>query len=150
MTQSQENEWGCALVKTYSPKSKAWSGALGEQLIRELYPDGWKPVKLGGFRPDWETKDYIIEVKTQSWFTPGTAGEKIFGVPVKYRNIPDLYKKPLVVVCFGKAESIWFDMERDTKLVQIIDFWKSMDITYQRGSELFVKTNAVTLCDHEL
>jgi hypothetical protein len=145
MSKSQENEWGCALVEAYRPKkskAKAWSGILGEQLIREVYPSGWKPVKLSGFKPDWETKDFIIEVKTQSWFTKGTAGEKILGVPVKYRNIPALYKKPLVIVCFGRAESIWFDMPRDESLVRIIDFWKSMNITYQRGSELISPTGA--------
>jgi hypothetical protein len=139
MTKSQEREWGRALVEPYRPKNskaKAWSGLLGEQLIREIYPDGWSPKKLGGFKPDWETKDVVIEVKTQSWFTPGTAGEKILGVPVKYRNLPALYNKPLVIVCFGRAESIWFDMPRDETLVRIIDFWASMNITYQRGSEL--------------
>ena len=139
MSKSQENEWGRALVEPYRPKNSkanAWSGVLGEQLIREVYPDGWTPAKLDGFKPDWETKDCIIEVKTQSWFTPGTAGEKIFGVPIKYRNVPALYNKPLVIVCFGRAESIWFDTPRDTALVRIIDFWASMNITYQRGSEL--------------
>jgi len=145
MSKIQENEWGRALVEQYRPKNskaKAWSGILGEQLIRELYPDGWTPVKLNGFKPDWETKDFVIEVKTQSWFTKGTAGEKIFGVPIKYRNLPALYKKPLVIVCFGRAESIWFDMERDASLVRIIDFWKSMNITYQRGSELIPPLSA--------
>ena len=139
MSKSQENEWGRALVETYRPKkskAKAWSGILGEELIKELYPYGWKPVKLGGFKPDWETDDFIIEVKTQSWFTKGTAGEKILGVPVKYRNLPAMYNKPLVIVCFGRAESIWFDIERDDSLKRIIEFWKSMKITYQRGSEL--------------
>jgi hypothetical protein len=143
MSKIQENEWGRALVEAYRPKkskAKAWSGVLGEQLIREVYPDGWKPVKLGGFKPDWETKDFIIEVKTQSWFTKGTAGEKILGVPVKYRNLPDLYNKPLVIVCFGRAESIWFDLKSDESLIRIIDFWKSMNITYQRGSELISPT----------
>ena len=139
MSKIQENEWGRALVAPYRPKNskaEAWSGILGEQLIREVYLDGWNPVKLNGHKPDWETKDCIIEVKTQSWFTPGTAGEKIFGVPVKYRNLPALYNKPLVIVCFARAESIWFDMPRDESLVRITEFWKSMNIKYQRGSEL--------------
>jgi len=42
----------------------------------------------------------------------------------------------LVIVCFGRAESIWFDLNRDESLVRIIEFWKNMNITYQRGSEL--------------
>lgn len=161
MSKIQENEWGRALVAPYRPKNskaEAWSGVLGEQLIKEMYPDGWKPVKLNGHKPDWETKDCIIEVKTQSWFTPGTAGEKILGVPVKYRNLPALYNKPLVIVCFGKAESIWFDMPRDESLVRITEFWKSMNITYQRGSELIpvgllellIEPDTVTLGNHVL
>jgi hypothetical protein len=46
----------------------------------------------------------VIEVKTETYFTEGTAGEKILGVPFKYRKIPMLYSKPLQILCIGGAE----------------------------------------------
>lgn len=139
LSKTQEDEWGRALVKSARPDlatSKMWTGMFGQLLIQEVFPSGWKPKKLAGHAPDWETADYIIEVKTQSWFTPGTAGEKILGVPIKYRNVPQLYGKPLLIVCFGRAECIWFDIPRDDALKSIIQFWQSMGVTYQRGTEL--------------
>lgn len=147
LKQSEENEnsWGSSLtekwLETARPdivfkKGSAWSGKLGQLLIEELFPDGWKPTRKGGHLPDWETKDYIIEAKAQTWYTAGTAGEKIYGVPVKYRNIPDLYEKPLIIVCFGRAESVWFGLPKDEKLMKIINFWESMNIRYVKGSSL--------------
>ena len=45
-----------------------------------------------------------MEVKTQTFFTSGTAGEKILGCPFKYADIPELYGKPLKIICIGGAE----------------------------------------------
>ena len=53
-----------------------------------------KPVKKENKQPDWEIDDSILEVKTQTFFTSGTAGDKILGCPFKYANIPELYGKP--------------------------------------------------------
>lgn len=36
--------------------------------------------------------------------TPGTAGEKILGVPLKYGELPRLYKKPLQIILVGYQE----------------------------------------------
>lgn len=60
-----------------------------------------KPEQKGGFIPDFETDDAIWEVKTQTYLTTGTAGEKILGVPFKYCEVPALYSKPLFIVCRG-------------------------------------------------
>ena len=138
-TQVQENEWGRAIVKNVRPDlevSKMWTGMFGQILIQEIFPNGWRPKCMNGHQPDWETPEFIIEVKSQSWFTPGTAGEKILGVPVKYRNVPTLYGKPLRIVLFGRAESIWFGIQKDSALEKITEFWKTMGIEYVKGSEL--------------
>jgi hypothetical protein len=132
-SQAEEIAWGRSLSKN----TAMWSGSLGQSLIQQAFPTGWKPVRKSGHEPDWETSDFVYEVKTQSWLTPGTAGEKILGVPIKYRNVPSLYGKPLRIVLFARAERLWFDLDRDPALLSIIDFWKSMGIEYVRGSELF-------------
>lgn len=131
-TQAEETAWG----RTNFRDTAMWTGTLGQRLIQEAFPEGWKPLKRNGHEPDWETSQYVYEVKTQTWLTPGTAGEKILGVPVKYRNVPALYGKPLRIVLFACAERLWFDLERDPALLSIIEFWKSMGIEYVRGSEL--------------
>ena len=50
--------------------------------------------------------DAILEVKTQTFYTSGTAGEKILGCPFKYSEVPDLWGKPLKIICLGGAEDI--------------------------------------------
>jgi hypothetical protein len=56
------------------------------------------------YDPDLECDEYVYEVKGRSWSTPGTAGEKILGVPLKYGELPRLYKKPLKIVLVGYQE----------------------------------------------
>jgi hypothetical protein len=65
-----------------------------------------KPANINGFQPDGETEDNIIEVKSQTYFTTGTAGEKIMGVPHKYVDVPELYEKPLKILCIACAEKL--------------------------------------------
>ena len=45
----------------------------------------------------------MVEVKSRSWCTTGTAGEKV-RVPYKYADIPNLYNKPLMIVCVAYQE----------------------------------------------
>ena len=83
---------------------------MGEEISRELFiiqgKTYKKPINIDGFQPDGETVDNIIEVKTQTYFTSGTAGEKIMGVPHKYVDVPELYKKPLKILCIACAEKL--------------------------------------------
>jgi len=131
-SQVNENIWGRALTD----KKDSWSGQLGEKLIQTFFPDGWKPSRLNGHKLDWETPEFIIEVKSETYHTPGTASEKILGVPIKYRNVPDLYSKPLLIVCFGYAEQTLMFSEPDPKLSHIIDLWRSMNIHFVKGSRV--------------
>ena len=105
-TKECENAWGRSLMN----KQQQWTGPFGEQLCQELYSLREKhpvnPMNKEGFEPDWETDDYIIEAKTQTYLTTGTAGEKILGVPFKYADVPRLYGKPLKIVCIGRAEQL--------------------------------------------
>lgn len=56
--------------------------------------------------PDAETDTHIIEIKTQTYFTPGTAGEKILAAPRKYNWVPRVSTKKVMIICIAHAEEI--------------------------------------------
>ena len=108
-----EDTWGQNILKKRRPDlklDKQWTNRFGEHLCEELCilqgKEYNKPVNKEHFQPDLEINDYIIEAKTQTFYTEGTAGEKIMGCPVKYSRIPNLYSKPLKILCIGGAEDI--------------------------------------------
>ncbi len=86
-----EDIWGQKVMKSRRPDLELdgqWTNKFGEHLCEEIYgllgKTVTKPVKKEGKQPDSETEDAIVEVKAQTYFTTGTAGEKIMGVPFKY------------------------------------------------------------------
>lgn len=108
-----EKDWGNKIMGTQN--GKQWTTMLCQDLVMEaLIKLGRKNVrkteqKKSSLRdkkydPDLECNDYVYEVKGRSWCTPGTAGEKILGVPLKYGEVPRLYKKPLQIVLVGYQE----------------------------------------------
>jgi len=102
----EEKEWGNLQIGQVG--NGQWTTRLGEQLVHDTLAvrgeNPRKPQKRGGFLPDWETDKYIYEVKTSNWNVSGTAGEKVLGTWIKYQNIPDLYDKPLRIVCVAQQE----------------------------------------------
>lgn len=138
-----EDEWGRKMLKLKRPDltlDKQWTNKFGEHIAEELYEIlGKNPksaTKMKYLVPDLETDDYIVEVKTQTYYTSGTAGEKILGTPFKYRDVPELYKKPLLIVCVGGAEKICkenygiLSKNKDENASKILYFYKSMSIEY--------------------
>jgi len=108
-----EDNWGQNILKRRRPDlklDKQWTNKFGEHICEEIYTligkVVTKPVKKEHFQPDSEVEDAIIEAKAQTFFTGGTAGEKVLGCPFKYANIPELYGKPLKILCMGGAEKI--------------------------------------------
>jgi hypothetical protein len=108
-----EDKWGRDMLRTRRPDlnlNKQWTNKFGEHLCEELYAllgkDVSKPVKKEHYQPDYEVDDAIVEVKTGTFYTSVTAGEKILGCPFKYAEIPDFYSKPLKILCIGGAEKI--------------------------------------------
>ena len=108
-----EKEWGNKMIQTIG--GKQWTTTLCQNLVMEAF------IKLGRknvrrteskkisirnkkYNPDLECDDYVYEVKGRSWCTPGTAGEKILGVPLKYGELPRLYQKPLQIILVGYQE----------------------------------------------
>jgi len=143
--QETEKKWGNDMIG--QSNNGQWTTLLGEKLVFDvLQARGENPrkvVRMDGFEPDWETDDYIYEVKTSNWWVSGTAGEKVYGTFIKYQNIPELYGKPLKIVCVayqeyeltnGKTKYFGENITKKTQL--ILDIAKSWDIEYIRFSDL--------------
>jgi hypothetical protein len=148
--EKDEKEWGnCMIGQTNNGQ---WTTLLGERLVYDVLKlRGENPKKIkekGGFKPDWETDDYIYEVKTKNWWVSGTAGEKVLGTWIKYQDIPDIYGKPLRIVCVANQE---YTMEYDKinyfgenvskKTKSILELAKSWGIEYMRFSDLIININ---------
>lgn len=145
--EAQENEkkWGNDMIG--QTNNGQWTTLLGEKLVYDvLQLRGENPRKVerkGGFEPDWETDEYMYEVKTSNWWISGTAGEKVYGTFIKYQNIPELYGKPLKIVCvayqeeeFTNGKTKYFGDNITKKTQQILDIAKTWEIEYIRFSEL--------------
>jgi hypothetical protein len=145
-----EDKWGQEIMKTKRPDlklDKQWTNRFGEYLCEEIYtikgkPIG-KPIKKESYEPDLEIDNAIIEVKTQTFNTEGTAGEKILGCPFKYSEIPELYGKPLKIFCIGGAEKIckekYGNLPGDKCSPQkqmFLNFFRENGIEYLSGTEI--------------
>ena len=136
-------------------KNKQWTNKFGEDICKELFILLGKDIKNATkkscsegekekrFQPDFETDEYVIEAKTETYFTEGTASEKILGVPFKYADIPELYGKMLKIVCIGGAEQmcveeygILSDRMITRQKQKFIDFYKENKIEYIGASQI--------------
>jgi len=141
----KEKVWGNSMINQLN--NGQWTTLLGEGLVYDVLKlNGENPRKVeikNGFKPDWETDDYIYEVKTSNWCVSGTAGEKVLGTWIKYQNIPEIYGKPLKIVCvanqeyeleFGKIKYFGDNISKKTKeVLSLAQMWK---IEYIRFSDL--------------
>ena len=148
--QEKEKKWGNIMIGQND--NGQWTTKLGEGMVRDvLEVRGENPIKItpkGGFEPDWETDNYIYEVKTRNWNVGGTAGEKVLGTWIKYQSIPELYCKPLRIVCVGFQEheltygkTKYFGDNITTKTKQILELAKSWGIEYIPFSKLIKNIN---------
>lgn len=108
-----EDKWGQDVLRSLRPDlklDKQWTNLFGEYICGEILllqgKEISKPDKKEHYQPDCEVDNAIWEVKTQTFHTSGTAGEKILGCPLKYAEVPDLYSKPLKIICIGGAEKV--------------------------------------------
>lgn len=113
LSKEDEKTWGNEVIQ--HKNGKQWTTKLCQSVVMEaLIALGRKNVRNTTskkssvrdkfYQPDLECDEYIYEVKGRSWCTPGTAGEKILGVPLKYGELPSLYKKSLRIVLVGYQE----------------------------------------------
>lgn len=87
-------------IKAVLPELKSkkqWTNAFSESIMKEvgilLKEPLSKPEAKNHLQPDFETKIDIIEVKSGTFFTNGTAYEKIMGCAMKYGEVPRLYER---------------------------------------------------------
>jgi hypothetical protein len=145
--EAQENEkkWGNNMIQ--QTNNGQWTTLLGEGLVFEVLKlrgeNPRKVIRKDGFEPDWETDEYIYEVKTSNWWVSGTAGEKVYGTFIKYQNIPELYGKPLRIVCVANQEeeltngkTKYFGEKITKKTQHVLDLAGSWGIEYIQFSEL--------------
>jgi len=150
--QNEEKKWGNDMIGQQN--NGQWTTLLGEGLVRDVLQlrgeNPRKPVIKGGFSPDWETDNYIYEVKTSNWWVDGTAGEKVLGTFIKYQNIPELYGKPLKIVCVASQEdeltngkTTYFGENVTKKTQQLLDLASSWEIEYVRFSDLVLPVKSI-------
>ena len=143
--QNEEKEWGNNMIG--QKNNGQWTTLLGEGLVRDVLikrgENPRKPISKGGFQPDWETDEYIYEVKTSNWWVDGPAGEKVYGTFIKYQDIPELYGKPLKIVCVANQEyeltygkTKYFGENITKKTQDVLDLAKSWNIEYVKFSDL--------------
>jgi len=147
---SLEDKWGQDIFKTRRPDlklDKQWTNKFGEYLCEEIFillnKEISKPKKQQHYQPDYEVNDSIIEAKTGTYYTSGTAGEKILGCPFKYAEIPDLYNKPLKILCIGGAEKICREqygnlagLKCSKQKKKFLDFFKENRIEYIGATDI--------------
>tara|TARA_A100001015_G_C15018434_1_gene726720 strand:- start:509 stop:1093 length:585 start_codon:yes stop_codon:yes gene_type:complete len=139
-----EKLWGNKIIGQIN--NGQWTTLLGEKLVYDVLKlrgeNPRKVIKKEGFQPDWETDEFMYEVKTSNWWVDGTAGEKVLGTFIKYQDIPELYGKPLKIVCvayqeyeleFGKTK---YFGNKSKKTQQILDLAESWNIEYIRFRDL--------------
>jgi hypothetical protein len=142
--QDNEKKWGNEIIQ--QTNNGQWTTLLGEGLVFEVLKlrgeNPRKVIRKDGFEPDWETDEYMYEVKTSNWCVAGTAGEKVYGTFIKYQNIPELYGKPLRIVCVANQEEeltngkTKYFGEKTQKTQQILDLASSWGIEYVKFSDL--------------
>ena len=137
-----EDKWGQETLHLRRPDlllDKQWTNKMGEHLCEEILmlqgKNVTKPANKNHYQPDSEVDDGIWEAKIQTYYTSGTAGEKILGVPFKYAEIPVLYSKPLKILCMAGAERVCREQYGN------LDGGKCSDI--KRAFLAFYKTNSI-------
>lgn len=117
-TKEDEREFGQSALERYTGsrvmnqtkniESNQWTtkfGELGAKVVMQavLGRTLTSKVSFGPCCPDLydPASDTCYEVKTQSYSVPGTAGEKIYAVPFKYKKLG----KKVVTILAGSLES---------------------------------------------
>lgn len=150
ITKEQEKLWGNSII--HDTNNNQWTTRLGQSVVFEcldrLGENPKIPLKKKSYIPDIETDDFIYEVKTRSWTTSGTAGEKVYGTPLKYAEIPILYEKPLIIICvaYQEYEMLYgktpiFGPNIRNKQQKFIDFYKRNDIYFDQCTNLIELLN---------
>ncbi len=152
-----EKDWARSVI---GGEGNQWTTMLCQDVVKEgLIKLGRKNIRSTtskkssvrdkSYSPDLECDEYVYEVKGRSWSTTGTAGEKILGVPLKYGELPRLYKKPLQIILVGYQEyeakegfafGDLLDKNNQTiELQESLAFYKEQRIEYVAFTDILTK-----------
>jgi hypothetical protein len=153
----QEREWARSVI---GGVGNQWTTELCQTLVKEsLVLLGMQNVhsttmkqstmRHKKYDPDLESDEFVYEVKGRSWTTPGTAGEKILGVPLKYGELPRLYNKPLRIILVGYQEyearngyafgDLLNSNEQTIELRESLDYFSKHQIEYIGFTDILKK-----------
>lgn len=152
-----EDEWGQKMLILKRPdikKSGQWTTKLGEHITEELIillgEEPYKPKPIEGHEPDVGSQTCLWESKAGTYFTSGTAHEKVMGVTMKYRNVPRLYSLPLNIICLGRAEKVCREQygvlpgpKMDETMTMLLDAARSLHIEYVGATDVLLSLATV-------
>lgn len=162
--QKEEKNWARSVI---GGAGSQWTTKLCQDLVAEaLEKLGRKNVRRTKkmkssvrdkkYDPDLECDEYVYEVKGRNWTTTGTAGEKILGVPLKYGEVPRLYKKPLQIILVGYQEyearkafafgDLLNSKEQTSELKESLVFYKEHNIEYVGFTDILKKIGYPSGC----
>ena len=150
VTKASEDAWGRAMLKSIRPDlslHQQWTNRFGEIIVEEILGNAWRPIVKQHLHPDLETETHVVEVKTCTYLTHGTANEKILGAPFKYADVPVLYGKPLVIVCVGGAEHACrtqygvLNGDGASQKQAFLAFYKKQQIQFVGATDLLTSTS---------
>ena len=152
LTKEKEKSWGVNLI---GKSTNQWTTLLGEHILHDILvikgenPRRIAKVKKGfngkGLNPDFITDIAMYENKARTYKVSGTAGEKVLGAATKYCDCPDLYNKPLYIVCMAYQEvegDTIFDLfkPKSSRLKGILDYYhKECNIKYVKATDLILE-----------
>ncbi|MFA4941325.1 MAG: hypothetical protein WC582_01845 [Patescibacteria group bacterium] len=160
-----EKKWGNTVIGGNG--GGQWTTKLCEDLVMEgLIKLGRKnvrkttPIKSSlrdkKYHPDLECDNYVYEVKGSNWCITGTAGEKILGTPLKYGEVPRLFKKPLQIVLVGYQEyearmgyafgDLLDEKNQTQELHESLAFYKKNKIEYVAFTDILKKIDLPDGC----
>ena len=163
-----EDIWGLEVYRKRNPKTLAksqWSGQLGEFIGEEIFillgeivnnnPKRYKRLQNDDYvtsetkelymKPDLEIANAVIEIKMYTYFTEGTAKEKLNGD--KYINMSKVSGKKVIILYLANAEKYAREecgklpgssmSENDMYLNNI--FRDKFNVTYVGGTDLLLR-----------
>lgn len=158
---TEEDEWGRKIM-AYKTNSQ-WSGNFGENVVSDYLSiigkkfERQKEYKLTHtFKPDFTTDDELIEVKMSTYYTTGTANEKILGLHIKYAEARKVLKKPLKVILLCECERYFkkvttmytqhyidqFESEEyGTQFLFFSDMVRNLSCKHSNHSSTYINTN---------
>lgn len=138
-TKDMERLWGNRTIGNEDDVMD-WPNDLGKKLVFEVLEKLGKQPKKSEI-VDIETEDCLYMIKTQSWTTPDS-NDKIFGMAIKYIEIPEKYNKPLKIVCVAHQEydlikgSVRLFKNITAKHERFLEFVSENNIEYVKFSDL--------------